>query len=219
MHVRSRKPLQDTLSAIRIGKPVAECGYELAQNAEQHLRARLRLANIYPPAALAETLRIASLCSFRSTNCATSIPNEVVPARPHAGLLPAQRNLYRRAPALSGRHPGQGAGADRARAGLDRRDALRAVFSDRVRHRALRPLQQHPVPGARLGGQLGRLLLPGHHRGRSGARQPAVRALHFERAQRAARHRRRLRAPAPRRSDPVHLQQIRPHPRGAGRRW
>ena len=49
MHVRSRKPLQDTLSAIRLGKPVAECGYELAQNAEQHLRARLRLANIYPP--------------------------------------------------------------------------------------------------------------------------------------------------------------------------
>ena len=29
MHVRSRKPLQDTLTAIRIGKPVAECGLAL----------------------------------------------------------------------------------------------------------------------------------------------------------------------------------------------
>jgi error-prone DNA polymerase len=27
---------------------VAECGYQLAQNAEQHLRSRVRLANIYP---------------------------------------------------------------------------------------------------------------------------------------------------------------------------
>ncbi|MGZ5201732.1 MAG: PHP domain-containing protein, partial [Telluria sp.] len=64
MHVRSRKPLQDTMTAVRLGKAVAECGYGLAQNAEQHLRARLRLANLYPRAALAETLRIAGLCTF-----------------------------------------------------------------------------------------------------------------------------------------------------------
>ncbi|WP_426110041.1 error-prone DNA polymerase [Massilia sp. PWRC2] len=80
MHVRSRKPLQDTLSAIRLGKPVAECGYGLAQNAEQHLRARLRLANIYTPAALAETLHIASLCTFSLDELRYEYPNEVVPA-------------------------------------------------------------------------------------------------------------------------------------------
>ncbi len=79
MHVRSRKPLQDTLSAIRLGKPVAECGYELAQNAEQHLRARLRLANIYPPAALAETLRIARLCTFSLDELRYEYPDELVP--------------------------------------------------------------------------------------------------------------------------------------------
>lgn len=65
MHVRSRKPLQDTLTAIRLGKSIAECGYDLAPNAEQHLRARLRLANIFPAAALSETLRIAALCHFK----------------------------------------------------------------------------------------------------------------------------------------------------------
>jgi error-prone DNA polymerase len=44
MHVRSRKPLQDTLTATRLGKPVHECGLALEPNAEQHLRSRGRLA-------------------------------------------------------------------------------------------------------------------------------------------------------------------------------
>lgn len=43
MHVRSYKPLQDTMTAIRHGVPVAQCGYKLAPNAEQHLRSRVRL--------------------------------------------------------------------------------------------------------------------------------------------------------------------------------
>jgi error-prone DNA polymerase len=80
MHVRSRKPLQDTLSAVRIGKPVTECGYLLGQNAEQHLRSRVRLANIYPRAALDETLRIARLCTFSLDELRYEYPDEVVPA-------------------------------------------------------------------------------------------------------------------------------------------
>ena len=79
MHVRSRKPLQDTMTAIRIGKPVTECGYELNLNAEQHLRSRLRLANIYPPPALSETLRIASLCTFSLEELRYEYPDELVP--------------------------------------------------------------------------------------------------------------------------------------------
>ena len=79
MHVRSRKPLQDTLTAIRIGKPIAECGYALAPNAEQHLRSRLRLANIYPPETLAETIKIAHLCHFSLDELRYEYPEEVVP--------------------------------------------------------------------------------------------------------------------------------------------
>jgi error-prone DNA polymerase len=79
MHVRSRKPLQDTLTAIRVGKPVAECGYALAQNAEQHLRSRVQLANLYPPAALAETLRIAALCTFNLQQLRYEYPHELIP--------------------------------------------------------------------------------------------------------------------------------------------
>jgi error-prone DNA polymerase len=79
MHVRSRKPLQDTLTAIRLGKPIAECGYELAPNAEQHLRARVRLANIYPRETLAETVRIAAQCSFSLDELRYEYPDELVP--------------------------------------------------------------------------------------------------------------------------------------------
>jgi error-prone DNA polymerase len=79
MHVRSRKPLHDTLTAVRLGRPVGECGYELAQNAEQHLRSRLRLANVYPAAALEETVRIAGLCRFSLEELRYEYPHELIP--------------------------------------------------------------------------------------------------------------------------------------------
>ncbi|MEO9150567.1 MAG: PHP domain-containing protein, partial [Burkholderiaceae bacterium] len=44
MHVRSRKPLQDVITAVRHGWPVSECGFALQPNAERHLRSRLRLS-------------------------------------------------------------------------------------------------------------------------------------------------------------------------------
>ncbi|MBC8752164.1 MULTISPECIES: error-prone DNA polymerase [Paraburkholderia] len=85
MHVRSRKPLQDTMTAIRVGKPVHECGYDLAPNAEQHLRSRLRLANLYPNDALAATVDIASRCAFSLDELRYEYPDELVPA----GITPA----------------------------------------------------------------------------------------------------------------------------------
>ncbi|KVK87639.1 DNA polymerase [Burkholderia ubonensis] len=80
MHVRSRKPLQDVLSAIRLGRPVSACGYELAPNAERHLRSRLRLANLYPAGALEETVRVARRCTFSLDDLKYEYPDEVVPA-------------------------------------------------------------------------------------------------------------------------------------------
>ena len=79
MHVRSRKPLQDTLTAIRLNRPVTECGFELAPNAEQHLRSRLRLANVYPVEALVQTLNIAGRCSFVLDELRYEYPDELVP--------------------------------------------------------------------------------------------------------------------------------------------
>ncbi|WP_186239592.1 error-prone DNA polymerase [Burkholderia gladioli] len=80
MHVRSRKPLQDVLTAIRLGRSVGECGYELAPNAERHLRSRLRLYNLYPAGALEETVRIAQRCTFSLDELRYEYPDELVPA-------------------------------------------------------------------------------------------------------------------------------------------
>jgi error-prone DNA polymerase len=79
MHVRSRKPLQDTMTAIRVGRPVHECGYDLTPNAEQHLRSRLRLANLYPEYTLAETTNILSHCTFSLDELRYEYPDELVP--------------------------------------------------------------------------------------------------------------------------------------------
>lgn len=79
MHVRSRKPLQDTLTAIRCGVSIADCGFQLAPNAEQHLRSRLRLANLYPQYALDETIRLANRCMFSLNELRYEYPEELVP--------------------------------------------------------------------------------------------------------------------------------------------
>jgi error-prone DNA polymerase len=78
MHVRSRKPLHDALSAVRIGKPVAQCGFALQANAELHLRSRARLADLYPPELLAATLLIAGRCSFNLKELRYQYPMEAV---------------------------------------------------------------------------------------------------------------------------------------------
>ena len=77
--------------------------------------------------------------------------------------------------------------------------------------------RRDPLPGPRLGGELGGVLCAGHHRGRSRPHEHAVRALRLARAQRAAGHRRRFRARAARGGDPVRLPQIRPRARRARR--
>jgi error-prone DNA polymerase len=78
-HVRSRKPLQDVMTATRLGKPLTECGLELQPNAERHLRTRLRLAQTYTPDLLAETLKVAARCSFSLEELSYQYPDEVVP--------------------------------------------------------------------------------------------------------------------------------------------
>jgi error-prone DNA polymerase len=79
MHVRARRALQDTLTAIRTGKPLAECGYALYPNGERHLRSRARLATIYPRALLDETLAVAERCTFSLDELRYEYPEEIVP--------------------------------------------------------------------------------------------------------------------------------------------
>ncbi|WP_175970690.1 error-prone DNA polymerase [Burkholderia sp. BCC0322] len=84
MHRRSCKELQDVMTAIRVGMPVSECGYALAPNAEQHLRARNRIGKLYSPAEIEETCTILDTCDFKLDSLRYEYPDEIVPK----GLTP-----------------------------------------------------------------------------------------------------------------------------------
>ncbi len=80
MHVRSRRRLQDVLTAVRLRKPVHECGRALFPNAERHLRPLVRLAELYPPDCLEASAAIAERCrGFSLESLRYEYPEEIVP--------------------------------------------------------------------------------------------------------------------------------------------
>ena len=79
MHTRSRKPLQDALTATRLKCTVADAGHALAPNAEAHLRPRSRLGALYRPEWLAATLALAGRCAFSLDELRYEYPREIVP--------------------------------------------------------------------------------------------------------------------------------------------
>ena len=79
MHIRQRKRLQDVQTAIRFATPVAQLGRALYSNSERHLRGIGRLAKIYPPELLLETLAIAERCNFSLDELRYEYPQELVP--------------------------------------------------------------------------------------------------------------------------------------------
>src|SRR5690606_31638978 len=64
MHVRERRPLQDTLTAIRLRARVDALGFDAHSNGERHLRSLEELARLYPEALLEETSAIADRVDF-----------------------------------------------------------------------------------------------------------------------------------------------------------
>ncbi len=80
MHRRSRRRLQDLLTAIRHGCTVATAGKRLFANGERHLRSRQTLARLYPPKLLAASLTIAERCRFDLGQLHYEYPAELVPA-------------------------------------------------------------------------------------------------------------------------------------------
>ncbi|MCC7328373.1 MAG: error-prone DNA polymerase [Burkholderiales bacterium] len=79
MHARARRALQDTLTAIRLSTPLAECGYALFPNGERHLRSRARLATLYPRELTDATLDIVARCAFSLDELRYEYPEELVP--------------------------------------------------------------------------------------------------------------------------------------------
>ncbi|MGH8295323.1 MAG: error-prone DNA polymerase, partial [Steroidobacteraceae bacterium] len=79
MHVRTRRRLQDAVTAIRHNVPIAEAGRKLYANGERYLRERVRLAKLYPRELLEETVAIARRCAFSLEELRYEYPHELVP--------------------------------------------------------------------------------------------------------------------------------------------
>ncbi len=79
MHCKSRKPLQDTVSAIRLRTTVDKLKLNRYSNAERYLKPLKVLERQYPHALLEETVRIADLCHFSMAELRYEYPHEVVP--------------------------------------------------------------------------------------------------------------------------------------------
>jgi len=78
MHVRGRRALQDTLTAIRLKTPVDQVGYRLQPNGERHLRDLLMLGELYPPELLRASLDIAARIEFSLDELRYEYPRELV---------------------------------------------------------------------------------------------------------------------------------------------
>jgi len=79
MHLRRRRMLQDTLTAIRLRQPLQEAGYRLYRNGERHLRRRELLARLYPRELLDATTAIAAMIDFSLEELRYQYPHELVP--------------------------------------------------------------------------------------------------------------------------------------------
>ena len=79
MHVKQRKPLLDTLWAIRENSMLAAMGSRLTINAEAVLKPIEQWQAIYPEAYIEQTYHIAAHCYFSLDSLRYQYPTEVVP--------------------------------------------------------------------------------------------------------------------------------------------
>ncbi len=79
MHVRGRRALQDTLTAVRLKTTLQHAGSRLYANGERHLRSREHLRRIYPPDLLRESVAITGRIDFSLDQLQYHYPKELVP--------------------------------------------------------------------------------------------------------------------------------------------
>jgi error-prone DNA polymerase len=81
-HVPERRPLQDVLTAVRHGVPVARLGKRRFPNAERHLKAPAEMAALFKghPAAIRRGLELADRCTFTLEELRYEYPEELCPA-------------------------------------------------------------------------------------------------------------------------------------------
>ncbi len=80
-HHRARRRLQDALTCVRHGVPLALAGRRIKPNAEHDLKTPFAMAQLFAddPGALARTLEVAARCSFRMAELRYVYPSERLP--------------------------------------------------------------------------------------------------------------------------------------------
>lgn len=80
MHAPGRKPLADVLTCIRERTTVDSVGFRLAANAERHLKPAAEMHRLFrdQPQAIANTLEIASRCTFSLDELRYEYPAEIL---------------------------------------------------------------------------------------------------------------------------------------------
>lgn len=88
MHDAGRRILQDTLTAIRLIRPISELGLDAESNGQRHLRSLEQLNKLFPSLLMEATVQIADLCNFSLDELRYEYPRELVPAgyTPHGWL-------------------------------------------------------------------------------------------------------------------------------------
>lgn len=79
MHHPMRRILQDTVTAIRLGRQFDELGFEAQSNGQRHLRDYQQISKLYPLKLMTETLRISRCCNFTLDELRYEYPRELVP--------------------------------------------------------------------------------------------------------------------------------------------
>ena len=79
MHHPMRRILQDTITAIRLGRQFDELGFEAQSNGQRHLRNYEHLSKLYPSKLMAQTMHISQCCNFVLDELRYEYPRELVP--------------------------------------------------------------------------------------------------------------------------------------------
>lgn len=79
MHEAERLPLQQVVTAIKEGTPVAKLGRDLLSNAERALRPLDKIKSLYPEHWLRASTHIAQRCNFSPAELKYQYPEELIP--------------------------------------------------------------------------------------------------------------------------------------------
>ena len=107
MHEAERLPLQQVLTATRLGTTVAKLGRQALANTERCLRDNNKLSKLYLPHWLAETQTIAKRCTFCLSSLRYQYPSELIPEgfdAPSYLRLCVERGIKKRFPQGLNKH-------------------------------------------------------------------------------------------------------------------